>query len=171
MTNYSYPLWGQNRCKRWSMSWAPIASFRKFLNSLFTVVVWGPFEKFVDSRYNSESELCRGAVTVSFSKYVPWQAMNFLQRSTHFSKMCCRPFAKSFRRIVEQTVLTFDYFEVSKFLLKRFHHLKTVARLITSSLQAWWMSCRVSYPLFPSRKQNSLAQRWRCAKEIPAPPS
>jgi hypothetical protein len=26
-----------------------------------------------------------------FPKYLPWQAMSFLQRSTHFSKMCCRP--------------------------------------------------------------------------------
>jgi hypothetical protein len=30
-------------------------------------------------------------VTVSFSKYLPWQAMHFLQRSTHFSKTRCRP--------------------------------------------------------------------------------
>jgi hypothetical protein len=50
-----------------------------------------PFEKFVDSPYYSEPELCGGAVTASFSKYLPWQAMHFLQRSTHFSKMCCRP--------------------------------------------------------------------------------
>jgi hypothetical protein len=46
----------------------------------------GPFEKFVDSPYYSESKLCGGAVTVSFSKYLPWQAMRFLQRSAHFSK-------------------------------------------------------------------------------------
>jgi hypothetical protein len=46
----------------------------------------GPFEKFVDSTYYSESELCRGTVTVSFSKYLPWQEMHFLQRSTHISK-------------------------------------------------------------------------------------
>jgi hypothetical protein len=25
-----------------------------------------------------------------FSKYLPWQAVHFLQRSTHFSKTCCR---------------------------------------------------------------------------------
>jgi hypothetical protein len=49
-----------------------------------------PFEEFVDSPYYSESELCGGAVTVSFSKYLPWQAMHFLRRSTHFSKTCCR---------------------------------------------------------------------------------
>jgi hypothetical protein len=46
----------------------------------------GPFEKLVDSPYYSESELCGGAVTVSFSKYLLWQAMYFLQRSAH----CCR---------------------------------------------------------------------------------
>jgi hypothetical protein len=50
-----------------------------------------PFEKF----YYTESELCGGAVTVSFSKYLPWQAMLFLQRSAHFSKTCCRPLITS----------------------------------------------------------------------------
>jgi hypothetical protein len=45
----------------------------------------GPFENFVNPHY-SESELRGGVVTVSFSKYLPWQAMYFLQRSTHFSK-------------------------------------------------------------------------------------
>jgi hypothetical protein len=46
----------------------------------------GPFEKFVDSLYYSESELCGGVVTVSFSKYLPWQAMRFLQSFIHLSK-------------------------------------------------------------------------------------
>jgi hypothetical protein len=45
--------------------------------------------------YYYESELCRGAVTVSFLKYLRWQAMHFLQRSTHFSKTCCRPLITS----------------------------------------------------------------------------
>jgi hypothetical protein len=58
--------------------------------TLFIAVALRPFEKFVDSPYYSESELCGGAVTVSFSKYLPWQAMHFLQRSTYFSKTCCR---------------------------------------------------------------------------------
>jgi hypothetical protein len=58
-------------------------------------LTWGPFEKFVDSPYYSESQLCRSAVTVSFSKYLPWQAMHFLQRSTHFSKTYCRPLITS----------------------------------------------------------------------------
>jgi hypothetical protein len=51
-----------------------------------------PFVKFVDAPYYSESELCGGAVTVSFSKYLPWQAMHFLQRSTNFSKTELRSF-------------------------------------------------------------------------------
>jgi hypothetical protein len=46
----------------------------------------GTFEKFVDSPYYSESKLCGGAVMVSFLKYLLWQVMRFLQRSTHFSK-------------------------------------------------------------------------------------
>jgi hypothetical protein len=50
------------------------------------VRIRGPFENFVDSPCYSETGLCGGAVTVSFSKYLPWQAMHFLQRSTHFSK-------------------------------------------------------------------------------------
>jgi hypothetical protein len=71
-------------------------------------LVRGPFEMFVDSP-------CGSAVTVSFSKYLPWQAMHFLQRSTRFSKTWCRPFAASFRRIVEQAVMTFHIrFSVSK---------------------------------------------------------
>jgi hypothetical protein len=66
---------------------------------------------------HSESELYGCAVTVSLSKYLPWQAMRFLQLSTHFSKTCCRPFSASFRRIVEQAVLTFHVcFSVSKAL-------------------------------------------------------
>jgi hypothetical protein len=77
----------------------------------------GLFEKFMDSPYYSESELRGGAVTVSFSKYLPWQAMHFLKRSTHFSKTSCRPFATSFRKIVEQAVLAFHFrFSVSKAL-------------------------------------------------------
>jgi hypothetical protein len=47
--------------------------------------VRGPFKMFVDSRYYSDSEFCGGAVTVFFSKYVPWQAMHLLQSSTHTS--------------------------------------------------------------------------------------
>jgi hypothetical protein len=79
---------------------------RKFSSAPFsnTLILRVPFEKFVDSSYYSESERCGGAV--SFSKHLPRQAIHFLQRSTHFSKTCCRPFAASFRRIVEQAVLT-----------------------------------------------------------------
>jgi hypothetical protein len=75
------------------------------------------FEKFVDSLYYSESELRGGAVRVSFTKYLPWQAMRFLQRSTDISKMCCRQFVATFRRILEREVLTFHVrFSVSKAL-------------------------------------------------------
>jgi len=45
------------------------------------------FEKFVDSPYCSESELCGMWWWSLFSEYLPWQAMHFLQYSTHFSKM------------------------------------------------------------------------------------
>jgi hypothetical protein len=40
--------------------------------------ILGPFAEFVDSPSYSQSELCGGAVTVSFSKYLPWQAIHFL---------------------------------------------------------------------------------------------
>jgi hypothetical protein len=63
----------------------------------------GMLERFVDSPYYFEIKLCGGALTVSFSKYLPWQVM-CLQSSAQFSKTCCRPFATSFRRIVEQAV-------------------------------------------------------------------
>jgi hypothetical protein len=71
--------------------------FKQKLHTLLKYVfhVTGPFAKFVDSPYYSESELCGGAVTVSCSKYLLWQAMHLLQRSTHFSKTCCRPFITS----------------------------------------------------------------------------
>jgi len=51
------------------------------------VDIGGPFAEFMDSPYYNELELCAGEVTVSFSKYLPWQVTNFLQHSTHFLKM------------------------------------------------------------------------------------
>jgi hypothetical protein len=78
------PLWHIHRDKHEATSF----TWRNFN-------IWGSFENFVDWNYYSESELCRGAVTVSFSKYLPWQAMYFLQRSTHFLKTCCRPLMTS----------------------------------------------------------------------------
>jgi hypothetical protein len=56
-----------------------ISSNRK-VSICFVVILRGPFEKFVDSPYCSESEIFGGAVTVSFSKYLPQKAMRFLQR-------------------------------------------------------------------------------------------
>jgi hypothetical protein len=78
----------------------------KIAGAIPSQAVQGPFEKFVDSTYYTESGICGGAVTVSFSKYLPWQAMHFLQRSTQLSKPCCRPFAAEFRRTVEQAVFS-----------------------------------------------------------------
>jgi hypothetical protein len=72
-------------------------------------ILRGPFEKFMDSTYYSESELCGGAVTVSFSKYLTWQATHFLQRPTHFSKTCCRPrstFSKLNAEVVSKSFRT-----------------------------------------------------------------
>jgi hypothetical protein len=60
-------------------------------------LIRGPFAKFVDSPYYSESELCGGAVTVSFSKYLPWQEMHSLQRSTP---------------LLENVLQTVDHFEI-----------------------------------------------------------
>jgi hypothetical protein len=74
-------------CKTWQSAWD--------YQQADVAIIRGPLEKFVDSPYYSESELCRGAVTVSFSKYLPWQAMHFLQGSSHFSKTCCRPLITS----------------------------------------------------------------------------
>jgi hypothetical protein len=59
------------------------------------LVIRGPFAKFMDSPYYSEPEPCGGAVTVSFSKHLTWQATHFLQRSIHFSETCCRPLITS----------------------------------------------------------------------------
>jgi hypothetical protein len=39
----------------------------------------GLFAKFVGWPYYSESELSGGAVTVSFSNYLPWQVIHILQ--------------------------------------------------------------------------------------------
>jgi hypothetical protein len=49
--------------------------------------IQGPFANFMGSPYYSKLELCGGVVTDSFSYYLPWQAMHFLQCSIHFSKL------------------------------------------------------------------------------------
>jgi hypothetical protein len=105
----------------------------------------GPFAKLVDSPYYSESDLCGGAVTVSFSKYLPWHAMHFLQRSTPCSKTCCRPFAASFRRIVEQAMLTSWYGWKSPEIA--WGEIWTLWRMF------YWSSID---PRVPSRTQNSI---------------
>jgi hypothetical protein len=59
----------------------------------------GPFEKFVDSPYFSESELCGGAVTVSFSKYLPPLTNDALLTTLH--------------PLLEIVLQTVDHFEIS----------------------------------------------------------
>jgi hypothetical protein len=44
----------------------------------------------VGSPHYSVSKLCGETVMVSFSNYLSWQAMHFLQRSIHFSKTYCK---------------------------------------------------------------------------------
>jgi hypothetical protein len=94
--------------------------------------IQGPFEKFVDSPYYFKSELCGGTVTVSFWKYFPWQAMHFLQRSTHCSKTCADRLPQASGDSGTGTVLGLPL-RVSSFTvvspsLKGIHHLKTAAR-------------------------------------------
>jgi hypothetical protein len=57
-----------------------------------------PFEKFVNSPYNFESKLLGGAMTVSFFE-VPPLAGDALLTTFH-------PLLESFRRVVEQAVLS-----------------------------------------------------------------
>jgi hypothetical protein len=123
------------------MAWCLVKNGDIIYLTLIGKQIRGPFAKFVDSPYHSEAELCGDAVTVSFSKHSPWQAMHFLQRSTHFSKTCGRPLI------------------TSKFLASGtpFHGWK-------SPEIAWgeiWTVCWVLYwgstdPLLPSRTQNSV---------------
>jgi hypothetical protein len=101
----------------------------------------GPFAKFADRPYYSESELCGGAVTVSFSKHLPWQVMHFLQHSTHFSKTCCRPLI------------------TSKFLALElpFHGWKSPGIAWDEIWTVWLMFwCGSTDPLFTNRTQNSI---------------
>jgi hypothetical protein len=111
------------------------------LTVIYTGDTRGPFEKFVDSPHYSESELFGGVMTVSFSKYLPWQAMHFLQLSTHSSKTCCRPLV------------------ASKFLASElsFHGWKSPeiawGEVWTVWRMFWWGSAD---QLFPHRTQNSI---------------
>jgi hypothetical protein len=89
----------------------------------------------------SDSEVCGGAMTVSFSKYLPWQAMHFLQRSTHFSKTCCRPLITSKCLASELPFHGWESPEIA------WGEIWTLWRTF------WWGS---TDPLFPSRTQNSI---------------
>jgi len=58
--------------KLWRPTYAITSRLRLFLH------LREAFEKFVDSPYYSESELCGGVVTVSFSKYLLWHPISKL---------------------------------------------------------------------------------------------
>jgi hypothetical protein len=90
----------------------------------------GPFGKFVDSPYYSESEVYGGAVTVSFE--VPPLASDALLTTLH-------PLLENVLQIVCRKLQEdsgtggFDFSAFVYPSLKRFHQLKTTARLIASS--------------------------------------
>jgi hypothetical protein len=100
----------------------------------------GQLAKFTDSSYYSKSELCGGAVMVSFLKYLPWQMMHLLQCSTHFSKTCCRLFITS-------KLLASEF---------PFHGWKSPEITRGEILTVWWMfEWGSTDPLFLSQTQNS----------------
>jgi hypothetical protein len=82
-----------------------------------------------------------GAVMVSFSKYLPWQVMHFLQRSAHFSKTCCRSLITSKYLALELPFYGWKSPEIA------WGEIWTVWRLFI------WGSAD---PLFPNRTQNSI---------------
>jgi hypothetical protein len=113
-------------CETWSLTLGEELTRRWLLE------LWGPFEKFVDSHY-SESELCGCAVTAS-----PL-ASDALLTTLH-------PLLENLLQTVYRKLQGDSGtggFDLSR-SLKRFHRLKTVARLIASSPQAWCVSCRIS---------------------------
>jgi hypothetical protein len=135
--------------------WLKLSVFFYIFNLILCdCLIRGPFKEFVNSPYYSESELGGGAVTVSFSKYLPWQAMHFLQRSTHFSKTCCR------------TLIT------SKFLALElpFHGWKS-PEIAWDEIWTVWLifSWGSTGPLFPSRAQDLIQvspfQPWKWSSE------
>jgi hypothetical protein len=97
----------------------------------------------VDSPYHSESELCGGAVTVSFKNYLPWQVMHFLQRSTHFSKACCTPL------ITSKFLASELHFHCWFFKAQKSHGAK-------SGLYGEVFLWGSTDPLLPSRTKNSI---------------
>jgi hypothetical protein len=101
----------------------------------------GPFANFVDSPYYSDSELYGGAVTVYFSKYLPWQATHVLQRSAYFSKKCCRPVITSKFLASELSFYVWKSPEIA------WGEIWTVWRMF------WWGSID---SLFRSRTRNSI---------------
>jgi hypothetical protein len=103
--------------------------------------VRGPFEKFVDSLYYSESELCGGAVTVSFFE-VPALASDALLTMLH--------------PLLENVLQTVDHFEIS-ILGAPFSWLEKPRNRMERDLDCMAdVLMGFHRPLFPSRKQNSI---------------
>jgi hypothetical protein len=97
-----------------------------------------PFEKFVDSPYYSESKVCEGAVTVSFSKVPPLASDALLTTlrpliENMFQAVCHKLQEDSGAGSVLGLPLRGSSFTFVSPSLKSFHHLKTAARLIASS--------------------------------------
>jgi hypothetical protein len=86
------------RCNEWVYDGEEATILREVGNTVIHLYIRGPFEKFVDSPYYSESELCGGAVTVSFSKYLPL-ASNALLTTLH--------------PLLENVLQTVDHVEIS----------------------------------------------------------
>jgi hypothetical protein len=89
------------------------------------------FEKFVDSPYYFESELCGRCGAVSFSKYPP-MASDPLFTTLH---PLLETVLHTVCRKIQEDYGTggFDILITSKFLLNLFHHLTTAAYLTVSS--------------------------------------
>jgi hypothetical protein len=107
--------------------------------------------------YNSESELCGGAVTVSFSKYLPWQAMHFLQRST-----CCRPLITLKFLASELPFYGWESPEIAwgrdldcmADVLMRFH------RYTFSKLNAMWLGKHITQMRFSTQSLKTVEFLW-----------
>jgi hypothetical protein len=94
-------------------------------NFTFTLLVLLPaiYEGHLKSSWTNLITLSQNFTEVSLSKYLPWQPMHFLQHSTHFLKMCCRPL----------TTLTFVASELP------FHGWKSPEIAWGESWTVWWM--------------------------------
>jgi hypothetical protein len=105
-----------------------------------------------------------------FFEIPPLASDAILQRSTHFSKTCCRPFAAVFRRIVEQVVLSPRTFQTAlivarikgkRFPLAKSWSLREVCMLLTtiSLQQTLYILCTSLVTNDITRSQNDGVRR------------